>query len=105
MTPCVGGLPVASGFSDFKDLESSLADQGKRTVPLYCQYRILQWTAGRVVFISLRQSKTDVFWSGVTVHLGRTGDILCPVSALLSYLAVRPPTPGPLFLLRSGNPL
>ena len=40
------------------------------------------------------------------LHLGSIEDnILCPVSALLAYLTVRPPTPGPLFLLNSDNPL
>ena len=58
-----------------------------------------------IVHLTLRCSKTDVFGAGVTLHLGRTGDVICPVSALLSYLANRPPTPGPLFLLKSGNPL
>ena len=58
-----------------------------------------------IVHLTLRQSKTDVFGVGVTIHLGRTGDVLCPVSALLAYLAVRPSTPGPLFLLSSGVPL
>ena len=59
-----------------------------------------------VLHLTLQQSKTDVFGAGVTLHLGLTGDnILCPVSALLAYLAVRPPTPGPLFLLNSGNPV
>ena len=58
-----------------------------------------------MVHLLLRQSKTDIFGAGVTIHLGRTGDILCPVSALLAYLARRPSTPGPLFLLQSGHPL
>ena len=58
-----------------------------------------------MVHITLRHSKTDVFGAGVTIHLGRTKDILCPVSALLAYLALRPRTPGPLFLLQSGQPL
>ena len=58
-----------------------------------------------VVHVTLRHSKTDVFGVGVTIHLGRTGDVLCPVSALLAYMAIRPPTPGPLFLLQSGKPL
>ena len=58
-----------------------------------------------IVHLTLKQSKTDVFGAGVTIHLGRTYDRLCPVSALLAYLAVRPPTPGPLFLLSSGVPL
>ena len=58
-----------------------------------------------VLFVSLRRSKTDIFGTGVTIHLGRTGGILCPVSAVLSYLAIRPSSPGPMFILLSGNPL
>ncbi len=58
-----------------------------------------------IVHLTLRQSKTYVFGAGVTIHLGRTHRVLCPVSALLAYLAVRPATPGPLFLLQSGIPL
>ena len=58
-----------------------------------------------IVHITLRHSKTDVFGAGVTLHLGKTDDIICPVISLLNYLAIRPPTPGPLFLLKSGNPL
>ena len=30
---------------------------------------------------------------------------MCPVKALLAYLALRPPTPGPLFIFQSGIPL
>ena len=58
-----------------------------------------------IVHVTLLQSKTDIFSAGVTIHLGRTGDTLCPVSALLAYLACRTPTPGPLFLLNLGCPL
>ena len=59
------------------------------------------------MYVSLRHSKTDIFGAGVTIHLGRTDDILCPMSALLAYmyLARRPSTLGPLFLLQSGKPL
>ena len=39
-----------------------------------------------VVQLALRQSKPNVFGAGITISLGRTGDILCPVSALLAYL-------------------
>ena len=58
-----------------------------------------------MVHLMLRRSKTDIFGSGITIHLGKTGDILRPVSSLLSYLVCRPRSPGPLFLLRSGHPL
>ena len=58
-----------------------------------------------MVHLTLRRSKTNVFGAGVTIHLGKTESILCPVSSLLAYLAIRPATPGPLFLLHSGAPL
>ena len=63
------------------------------------------WDNPTIVHLMLRHSKSDIFDVGVTIHLGRTGDLLCPVSALHAYLARRPPTPGPLFLLESGQPL
>ena len=88
---------------------------GEFTCPTWAAYRpsmlslrdvsIDSQSCPSVVHMTLRQSKTDIFGAGVTIHLGRTGDTLCPVSALLEYLARRPSTPGPLFLLQSGEPL
>ena len=59
----------------------------------------------RILTIRLRKSKTDQFFKGTDIHLGRTGDILCPVSAMLSYMAIRPNTKGPLFIFQDGTPL
>ena len=55
--------------------------------------------------VHLKRSKTDPFGAGLTVQLGRTGDTLCPVAAVLAYLAVRPPSPGPLFIFQDGSAL
>lgn len=55
--------------------------------------------------VFLKQSKTDPFGVGVTIHLGNTGDVLCPVTAMLGYLAVRPPSSGPLFVFHDGSTL
>ena len=55
--------------------------------------------------INLRQSKTDVFGAGFTLYVGATKDILCPVAAVLAYLALRPSMLGPLFILEDGGPL
>ena len=39
------------------------------------------------------------------IHLGRTGCSLCPITALVNYLAIRPGPPGPLFVFQDGSPL
>ena len=57
------------------------------------------------VSIYLRQSKTDVFGTGSVVYLGRVDGPICPVKALLSYIALRGVGPGPLFLFQDGTPL
>lgn len=54
----------------------------------------------------VKGSKTDPFRQGISVTVGRTGDDLCPVKAMLAYLAVRKGEPGaPLFLYQDGTPL
>ena len=55
--------------------------------------------------IVLRHSKTDLFGAWVSYFVGATGDTLCPVVAVLSYLSVRPSGPGPLFVYQDGRPL
>ena len=55
--------------------------------------------------VHLRESKTDQFGIGATLHLGTTGDQLCPVVAMMAYLAIRPSSPGPLFVFENGSTL
>ena len=55
--------------------------------------------------IQLKCSKTDPFCQGTTVVVGAMGNPLCPVTAMLAYLACRPAVPGPLFLFASGETL
>ena len=57
----------------------------------------------KVVSIRIKQSKTDPFRQGVTIFLGRTDGMVCPVAALMSYLAVRGPGGGPLFRYQDGS--
>ena len=56
-----------------------------------------------VIRIHLQKSKTDQFGRGVDIYMGRTGEDLCPMSALLAYLAVRGKESGPLFRLKDGR--
>ena len=55
--------------------------------------------------ILLRKNKTDPFGTGTYLYIGRTGTVICPVSALLAYLAIRAPSPGPLLIFQDGTPL
>ena len=57
------------------------------------------------LLVSIKQSKTDPFRQGVTISLGRTDAELCPVAALLAYLAIRGQGEGPLFYFKDGRAL
>jgi len=46
------------------------------------------------------EGKNDSFAAGMTLHLGATGEALCPVSSMLGYLAIFPST-----LFQDGSPL
>lgn len=55
--------------------------------------------------VRLKASKTDPFRVGVDVFIGRTDSPLCPVAAVLAFMAVRGPGPGPFFKFKNGSPL
>jgi len=56
--------------------------------------------------VTIKQSKTDPFRKGVDLYLGATSETLCPVKALLPYLAIRPEqSNSPLFIFQDGCPL
>ena len=46
-------------------------------------------SAPSVLKVRLRKAKTDPFGRGVKLFLGRTGALICPVSAVLKLLEVR----------------
>ena len=59
--------------------------------------------APTVVAVTLKRSKTDSFRLGVTLFLGKTGDVVCPVKSLVSYLAMRHKDHGPLLVFQDGS--
>ena len=61
--------------------------------------------APTVVKIHLKQSKTDQAGKGFDVILGRTGRELCPVAAVLGFIAVGGNRPGPFFVMTGAKPL
>ena len=62
-------------------------------------------TAPTKVLLNIKASKTDPFRKGVTVCLRRTNRDICPVAAIISYIATRGLSPGPLFRFEDGTPL
>lgn len=59
--------------------------------------------APQLVRVHIKGSKTDPFRKGVHIFLGRTKDQLCPVAALLAYVAIRGKASGPLFRMADGT--
>ncbi len=59
----------------------------------------------KMLRLRIKASKTDPFRVGVDVFVGRTGTPLCPVAALLTYMAERGEGHGPLFRFRDGRSL
>ena len=58
------------------------------------------------ISIQIKSSKTDQTRKGLRhTYIGSTGDELCPVAALRSYLSLRGDQPGPLFQWKDRTPL
>ena len=58
-----------------------------------------------VLTVLLRHSKMDLFSAGTHLYLGQTNNTLCPVAAVLGYLAICPANPGPRFAFQDSTPL
>ena len=59
----------------------------------------------KMVRLHLKQSKTDQLGRGAHVVLGKTDQDLCPVTAVVTYIAGRGAHPGPFFLDSKRTPL
>lgn len=62
-------------------------------------------TNPKIMKVRIKASKTDPYRQGVDIYLGRTQKDLCPLVAMLAYLAVRGSQMGPLFTFKDGKPL
>ena len=60
-------------------------------------------TQPSLVRLLIKKSKTDQFGTGAHVFLARTNSDLCPVTAILNYLAIRPAAQGPMFIFDNGQ--
>lgn len=57
----------------------------------------------KLIAMNIKQSKTDQLRAGTVVNLAKTDQDLCPVAALLAYIAVRGDRLGPLFIFKDGR--
>ena len=57
----------------------------------------------RMIQFHLKVSKCDQFGSGADVVIGSTGSEICPVTAIMSFVAARGSRPGPFFIDASGK--
>ena len=89
----VGEFTIASGNAYDPLIHLSLADLS-----------IDSHSAPTMISLRIKQSKTDPFRQGVDVFLGATQASICPVKAMVDYIAVRPPSPGPCSLQTSVHP-
>ena len=55
-----------------------------------------------MVQVHLKHSKTDQLGRGADIIIGKTGGEICPVAAVLGYIAFCGPKPGPFFLTSSA---
>ena len=60
--------------------------------------------APRLLKFHLKQTKRDPFGRRADIILGRTGCTLCPVAAVLSFVAMRGSQQGPFFVTSAGDP-
>ena len=82
---------------------------GEITVPAFDERAHLSFSdvavdstkSPKILRVHIKASKTDPFRVGVDVFVGRTDNDLCPVSAVLVYMSMRP---GPLFRFQDNKP-
>lgn len=55
--------------------------------------------------VRLKKSNTDQEGKGMLIYVGKTNNVLCPVSAMLAYMSIRGTKEGPLFYFKDGRAL
>lgn len=69
----------------------------------YADAQIDNTTSPQWMEVRIKASKTDPFRKGVSIYLGTTKGVLCPVAAMTSYMVQRGSHPGPMFQFADGR--
>ena len=56
-----------------------------------------------LVRVTVKESKTDLFRSGVSIYVGKTSNQICPVGALMAYIVIRGTGDGPFFRFKDSR--
>ena len=93
------------GYFGFMRSGEFTSDRTAEPAVLAADVAVDSHTNPTLLKVKLRRAKTDPFGKGVEIYMGKTDTSLCPVSAILSYMAVRPKMEGPLLVHANGAPL
>ena len=85
--------------------EFTVASEQHRPCIVFEDVAVDSHTHSSIIRLRLRHAKMDPFGKGVDVYLGASGSAVCPVTALLGFLAVRPLVTGQLFVWQDGKAL
>ena len=92
------------GFFRLGELLVEAAGQYDRAVHLsWGDVAVDNRTSPSMVKVHLKRSKCDQFGRGVDVVVGRTDTRICPVAAVVSYIARRQDLSGPFFINSHGG--
>ena len=59
----------------------------------------------KLIKVHLKKSKSDQLGRGVDIYIGKTDGPLCPMTAIIQYMAICGPKEGPFFQFQDGRPL
>ena len=93
------------GFFGFMRSGEFTSSHASPSAVLFKDLAVDSHTDTRMVRLFLSQAKNDPFKKGILIFLGKSGKAVCPVNALLGYVAVRPVAGGPLFIWEDMSPL
>lgn len=104
-TPCCGQPAPYNSLPSYAPVSLRLYVPGGHHVLQAADVRVDSHQSPTFISMTLRGSKTDPFGAGCTLYVGCTQTHICPVTAVLAYLSVRAPGPGPQFCHADGTPL
>ena len=94
-------------FGFFRSGEITVPSEKGYTAKVHLSWgdvRIDSQETSAILLVFLKKFKTDQFSKGARVFVGKTGCSLCPVAAVMNYMAARGTSEGPFFQLKSGSP-